>query len=255
MSSARAWSERGGAYGSSAPHLRGPSLPKLLALARSTSGDVCLDLGTGTGHTAAHLARVAAKVTGLDPAEGMLKAAREAYGGVGNLEFVLAPAQNTGLASNSFDLITARHTLHHHPDLAATLGEVTRLLRPGGRLVLVDEVTPDAEVDVWYDALERTRDYTHVRAYSMSEWQAFIAEAGLEWVVGDAHTVYTLDVAPWVERMDLSPKGAENVYALFREADAHARRTFNIVYKGGEAVRFDMPMALILAVKPSRNVT
>lgn len=248
--SAQSWSARGSQYATSDVHKSGPSLAKLLALARPKRSDVCLDIGTGTGHTAAALAVYAAQVVGLDVAKGMLRAARELYSDVGNLEFVLAPAQDTGLKTGSFDIVTARHTLHHHPDLLATLREVKRLLKPGGRFVIVDEVTPDADVDAWYDALERTRDHTHVRAYTLSEWQALILASGLSWVVGDSETRYSLEVENWLERMNLDSSTTTAAYDLFSNADAHARDVFAIEYEEDKATRFEMPMALILAVKP-----
>ena len=246
---ARTWSARGPSYATSEVHKGGPSLAKLLALARPHPDDRCLDLGTGAGHTAAALAEHAAHVVGLDMSSGMLRAARELYGSVANLEFVVAPAHDTGLSG--FDLITARHTLHHHTDLTATLGEAARLLKPGGRLVIVDEVTPNAEVDSWYDALERARDPTHVRAYTVREWRAFILGAGLEWIVGDSETRYVIDVESWLGRMKPSATATRAVYRLFEAADAHARDVFNIEYDGARAVRFQMPMALILTLKPT----
>lgn len=253
MASARdAWSGRGAAYAISAPHQFGPSLPKLLALARPMPTDICLDVGTGSGHTAAALAHFAKKVYGLDPAEGMLQAARESYGGLETLEFVSGTGEATGFPTATFDIVTARHTLHHHPEVKATLAEVARVLKPGGRFVLVDEITPSAEVDAWYHALEATRDPTHVRAYTLAEWRAFIREAGLMWVVGDAETVYELKAERWIGRVSSSPAQTEAVRQLFREADETARQVFNIRYEGIDAVAFDMPMAVILAVKPKR---
>lgn len=248
--SAHAWSARGSAYATSAVHKSGPSLVKLLALARPHPGDSCLDLGTGAGHTAAALAARAEHVVGLDVSAGMVRTAQATYGGVGNLEFVVAPAHDTGL-SPDFDLITARHTLHHHTDLAATLREAARLLKPGRRLVIADEVTPDSEVDAWYDAVERARDPTHVRAYKVGEWRDFVAAAGLTWIVGDSDTRYSIDVASWLERMNPDAEATRTVYTLFEAADAHARDVFGIEYGSGRAVRFQLPVALILAVKPT----
>ena len=251
---AEAWSRLGANYAESAPHKFGASLPKLIALARPTADDVCLDIGTGTGHTAAQLARTAKKVYGLDPSEGMRQAAQEAYGHLGNLELIGGTSEDTGFPNDTFDLVTARHTLHHHPSMPRTLAEIKRILKPGGRLVIVDEITPNAEVDAWFHELEVTRDPTHGRAYFLDEWKGFLREAGLEWVVGDAETVYRLEVEPWITRMKPTPEQAENVRHLFRDASDTAKATFNIAYTDGDAVTFDMLMALILAIRPERNL-
>ncbi len=248
--SAPTWSARSADYAASEPHKFGPSLPKLLNLARPSASDILLDVGTGAGHTAAAFAPFVKKVYGLDPAEGMLAAAREIYGYLDNLEFTPGTGDDTGFSEDTFDIVTARHTLHHHASVPDTLKELERVLKPGGRLIIVDEVTPNQELEAWYHALETVRDPTHVRAYLMDEWRAFVREAGLEWVVGDAHTVYTLDVGSWIMRMKPTKEGAEAVRQLFRKADERARARFNIVYQHSAAVTFDIPMALILAVKP-----
>ncbi len=252
---AHGWSERGPGYASSAVHRAGPSLEPLLALARPGPQDRCLDIGTGTGHTAARLAAAAAEVVALDPEPGMLDSARERYGSLANLRFVQAAADDTGLNAASFDIVTARHTLHHHADVAASLREVTRLLKPGGRFVLVDEVTPDPRVDAWLDAVERARDATHVRAYTLAEWQAFLADAGLQWIVGDMHIRYRLRVDDWIGLMRLDAAGDAEVRRLFRQAGELERRLLGIEYAQDEALAFALPMALVLAVKPSEERT
>lgn len=246
---AEVWSKLGENYAASNVHKFGPSMPKLLALARPNTNDSCLDIGTGAGHTAATLAAFAKKVYGLDPAEGMLKAAKESYGHLGNLEFVTGTSEQTGFPDETFDIITARHTLHHHPRIDKTLLELKRVLKPGGRLVIVDEITPSKSVNDWYHALEVARDPTHVRAYFVSEWQMFIRNAGLTWIVGDTSTAYSLDAESWIARNKPTPQQAENVRQFFRDASPEAKEIFNIDYKDGNAKTFDMPMLVMLAVK------
>lgn len=246
---AEAWSKLGDNYAASNVHKFGPSLAKLITLARPNEHDVCLDIGTGAGHTAAALAQTAKKVFGLDPSEGMRKAAQETYGHLANLEFVPGSSEETGFPDNTFDIITARHTLHHHPSMPRTLAEIKRVLKPGGRLVIVDEITPNENVNDWYHALEVTRDPTHFRAYYVNEWKAFIREANLTWILGDTETIYRLEVESWIERMKPSAKQAENVRQLFRDANLEAQNIFNIVYQDNSAVTFDMPMLVMLAVK------
>jgi len=249
------WAERAPAYLASAVHADGPSLPKVLALARPGPSDRCLDIGTGAGHTAARLAPLAAEVIALDPEPAMLASARERYGNLPNLRFLQAPGHDTGLADGSVDVVTARHTLHHHRDLEATLREVARVLRPGGRFVLVDEATPDPAVDAWFDALERARDATHVRAYTLAEWRRMLAGAGLLWIAGDVYTRYRQRVEDWLGLMRLGPSGEAEVRRLFRRAGSMERRLFDIEFADGEAVRFSLPMAVALAVRAGHGDT
>ena len=94
------------------------------------------DLGTGTGTVARGLAQRGALVTGLDVSEDMLEAARElATGARLHMDFVRAPAENTGLLPESFDLVVAGQCWHWF-DRPAAAREVSRLLAPGGRLVI-----------------------------------------------------------------------------------------------------------------------
>lgn len=246
------WSARGADYALSEPHRHGPDLPGLLALARPAPDDICLDVGTGTGHTAALLARHTKAVVGLDPAEGMLRAARESYGGLANLRFVTGYAHATGFPGAHFDLVTARHTAHHFESVPAFLLEAARVLKPGGRLVVVDEVTPHPGLDPWYDRLERLRDESHVRAYTVQEWRDLIAASPLAWVVGDAHTTLNIDVSSWLARMRLSDERARAVRNLLEEAPPLARSLLNFTGEG-EVLSFEMPLALILAVKPDEK--
>lgn len=244
------WSERGQAYAVSNPHKYGPCLQKLIAVARPVGSDVCLDTGTGAGHTAARLAEHARTVYGLDPADGMREAAHRTYGYLPNLRFVPGYSHDTGFADETFDVVTARHTLHHHPSIPAFLTEAARILKPGGRVVIADEITPDAEIDRWYDALERLRDPSHGRAYFMSEWRAFVSASPLSWIVGDADTMLHIDVPSWLERINTGPEQQRVVREHLRNAPTRARELFNIRYSDGEAVSFEMPIAVILLTKP-----
>lgn len=104
-----------------------------------------LDVASGTGDVAFELRRQAplAEITGLDFSEGMLEKARlkdeQLAAGV---EFIAGDAQQLPFADGSFDLVTIAYGLRNLSDPALGLREFCRVLRPGGRLVVLEFPPP-----------------------------------------------------------------------------------------------------------------
>jgi ubiquinone/menaquinone biosynthesis C-methylase UbiE len=98
-----------------------------------------LDLGCGTGSLAVLLAEAGHCVHGLDASPAMLAAARTKGAAAGvRLDLVLGDAADPPFAPGSADVVLCRHVLWSLPDQDAVLANWTRLLRPGGRLVLIE---------------------------------------------------------------------------------------------------------------------
>jgi ArsR family transcriptional regulator len=105
------------------------------------------DVGTGTGILALELARLGCRVVAVDHSERMLEAARaklEAEGAE-DVELRLGEASRLPLADAEVDACVAHMVLHYLPSPAEALAEMTRVLRPGGTLVVVDFVRHDCE--------------------------------------------------------------------------------------------------------------
>jgi ubiquinone/menaquinone biosynthesis C-methylase UbiE len=98
-----------------------------------------LDAGCGTGFLGFELAARGYRVTGVDFAPAMLAEARRkaAERGV-SIRFEEADAEQLPFADGSFDLAISRHLLWTLPHPEAAIDEWIRILRPGGRLVVVD---------------------------------------------------------------------------------------------------------------------
>jgi ubiquinone/menaquinone biosynthesis C-methylase UbiE len=100
-----------------------------------------LDVGCGTGSFAARLltARPEVHVWGVDLSAGMLRrSSRRAVTSSSQFQPVQADSERLPFADSRFDVVTCAHSFHHYPHQAAVLAEMHRVLRPGGRLLLVD---------------------------------------------------------------------------------------------------------------------
>src|SRR6267378_4129117 len=106
----------------------------------ASSGDVVLDVATGTGLVARAIAeRYGCEVVGLDRSADMLSAAAA---GDGHIPFVRARAECLPFPDASFDHLTFTYLLRYVDDPAAVMRELARVVRPGGRIVALDFGVP-----------------------------------------------------------------------------------------------------------------
>ncbi len=106
------------------------------------------DIGTGTGVLALELAALGLDVIGFDRSIGMLDAAREKWAahsashraetGLGRIEFRPGDAHDLPLSEASVDAAFAHMVLHSLAEPARAIAEMARIIRPGGRVILVD---------------------------------------------------------------------------------------------------------------------
>ena len=105
-----------------------------------------LDVATGTGMVAFALAGRGAEVTGLDQSEAMLGQARAGLQRrpelAGRLSFVTGEAEALPYADAEFDALSFTYLLRYVDDPAATLRELARVVKPGGRIGMVEFGVP-----------------------------------------------------------------------------------------------------------------
>src|SRR6202165_6017339 len=201
MSSGTRWEKAAEAY-ATGEHKSGRELQLVVEFAAPTGRERVLDIGTGAGHTALALAPRVSRVVLTDPVPTMLATARRLFpeAGVRHAEFVEAVAERLPFPDASFDIVTTRLAAHHFDDVALAIGEVARVLRPGGVFIFVDTLAPDdAESAAYQDEVERLRDPTHRRIYTQREWIAFCEAAGLR-VAKTEVGRKTHDFGAWVAR-------------------------------------------------------
>jgi demethylmenaquinone methyltransferase/2-methoxy-6-polyprenyl-1,4-benzoquinol methylase len=121
-------------------------------------GQRVLDVACGTGLVAVEAAKIlggAENITCLDPSEGMLAVARTKLAAT----FVQGRAEAMPLADNSFDFLTMGYALRHVADLETTFREYRRVLRPGGKVLILEVTKPAGRAGRFFFGLYFGRIY------------------------------------------------------------------------------------------------
>lgn len=140
----RQWSEAAGYWEKHRAVIEGMFAPVTAALVEEAGiarGQVVLDVATGQGEPALSLAGIVGaegRVTGVDVVPAMVAAARREMDrrGLANLSFRTAPADELPFDGDAFDAVVSRFGVMFFPSPLAGLREMTRVLKPGGRLAL-----------------------------------------------------------------------------------------------------------------------
>jgi demethylmenaquinone methyltransferase/2-methoxy-6-polyprenyl-1,4-benzoquinol methylase len=124
----------------------------LVSAVAPRAGERVLDVATGTGMVAAELlARCECSVVGIDQSAAMLAAARARFAGSerSRVELIEGQAEALPFAAESFDAVTFTYLLRYVDDPAATVGELARVLRPGGRIASLEFGVPPLAPARW----------------------------------------------------------------------------------------------------------
>ncbi len=235
---------------------RGEDLSAAARCLNPTQDDILLDVATGGGHTALYFAPLVRNVVASDLTMQILKKAQEFIseeGGIENVTFREADAEDLPFPAGSFTLLTCRIAPHHFPDVKRSLREFFRVLRRGGRMAIIDSLLPDdPEIADFYHSMEKMRDPTHVRAYTRSEWITMIEEAGFI----NIHTkefTKTHDFATWARRAGLDRQGVQQLNKFFIDASPKAHDHFEIETFAGEVESYTDKKLLICAHRPEKK--
>ncbi|NNF37681.1 MAG: metalloregulator ArsR/SmtB family transcription factor [Gemmatimonadetes bacterium] len=160
------------------------------------------DLGAGTGVFASAVAPFVRSVTVVDRSPEMLATARGRMAEVSSVRFREGDLETLPIDDGAIDLAIVSLVLHHVADPAVALAEVARVLRPGGRLILIDMRQ--------HDRGELTEEMGHL-------WPGFAAPELHDWLIAAG-----LRVGPWVP---LVPDPSARGPLLFLQSATRPRTT------------------------------
>lgn len=161
-------------FGDYAVAARGVEVEKLVRMVRAGERDRTIDVACGPGTLALRVAPKVGWMCGVDLTPAILGRARSTarQEGLENMDFIIGDAQRLPFADRSLDIAITSYALHHMPDAPCAIAEMARVLRPGGRLGIIDIfASEDPNVAEMNERIERTRDASHTRTQTRSEFE------------------------------------------------------------------------------------
>ena len=155
---------------------------------------VILDAGCGGGKTVNRLAQKAprGKVFGIDYSADMVEYSKKVNKKLiaeNRVEILEASVGNTGFPDDFFDLVTAIETYYFWPSFSDALKEILRVLKPGGKFLMVNEMVKDGVYDVKH---AKTIEKAHVKLIPLYEIKNMALSVGF----GEVQ-IFTKEGSPW----------------------------------------------------------
>lgn len=209
-----------------------------------------LEVAAGTGVCGRALAPHVRRVTCLDMTPAMLAVgkAQSEQAGLNHMSFVLGDAAALPFPDAGFDIVLSRLAFHHFPAVEPPFAEMVRVLRPGGRLVLIDMEASAEPLRESRDRIEQLRDPSHVRNCSRAELLALYAAHGLTADCCET-TRIPVDAESWLELTHTPPPVREEIRRRFTDELNGGEKTGFAPYTVSGQLRFDQQWLLLIGRK------
>jgi len=236
-------------FASAAPIRNQEALDRIVRMAAAGGADTALDVACGPGLLVCAFARVVKHATGIDLTPAMLERAREeqAARGLLNVSWQQGDVLQLPYPDAHFSIVSSRFAFHHllHPQ--AALAEMIRVCEPGGRVVVADSAPAGSKADA-FNAMERLRDPSHVRAFTQEQLRAMFVEIGLREPRLD---VYRLDgdLDGLLQRSFPNPGEEDRIREIFTRAlDDDAIDM--VPHQRDGKIHYAFPVAIVAATVP-----
>lgn len=258
------FTESAGSFGDYVLAGRGSEAEKLAALATAGATDVsrwhALDVACGPGTFARALATRVRFVVGFDLTPALLLRAQKAVGEASaaaqsSSAFVCGDGNHMPFRDGAFDLAVCGFSIHHMLHAERVIRELARIVRPGGRVAIVDMVSRDGYDRELHTRIEQARDASHTKALYVAEFQELLQDAGMKILTSEVEEK-TRNFDVWMNAMKVprgTPAYAETRKLLESTMENDAAGMRPRINKDGE-LEYTLPSLYIVAEKQTPKV-
>jgi len=212
-------------------------LASALPALRPQEDETLLDVATGAGHTACYFAKLGLQVTACDISEKMLEQTRAQAEQRGlEIRTECHTAESLPYESRSFDIVTCRVAAHHFACPASFTMDVSRVLKSGGRFLLIDGTVEDGypEAEAWAHEVEVLRDPSHQKFISPDEWAHLCGHVAMKVIHSKLQPSKQPDLEWYFDTAATPLQNREKVRQLVKNSPAEARELFKVGEEAGK---------------------
>lgn len=157
------------------------TLPVLLQATNVTAGERVLDVACGTGELERRALETSPETqwVGIDIADAMIAQARRKFDDTQPVQFDQEDAHDLPYENNSFDVVVSASSFHYFTSPTIVLDEIARVLRPSGRLVVLDWCRDFTTCQI-LDVMLRWMDPAYRTCYTLREMREYLEGADLK---------------------------------------------------------------------------
>ena len=165
-----------------------------------------------------------------------------------NMVFIKGLAEDLPFLDNSFDIVISRRAFHHFPDPETSFREMARVLKPSGKLVLIDMEATDEELRTERDSLEKMRDISHERMLSRIEMETMFLSCGLT-IASEESADRSQRLSAWLDLTKADDKAKDFITQKMLEEMQGGSKTGFFPYMKDDAIWFDQHWILLIGRK------
>jgi SAM-dependent methyltransferase len=236
-------------FATAAPIRNQEALDRMVRMADAGPSDTVLDVACGPGLLVCAFARVVSHATGIDLTPAMLDQAREEQRarGLQNVSWRQGDVLHLPYPDAQFSIVSSRFAFHHVLQPKAVLAEMIRVCAPRGRIVVADSAPAAARADA-FNAVERLRDPSHVRALPPEQLRAMFVELGLPEPRVDAYRLEG-ELDDLLRRSFPDPGNEARIREIFERSLADDAIDMATHRQAG-TIRYGFPVAILSAIVP-----
>lgn len=222
----------------------------VISSVKPSLSDTMLEVASGTCAVGRGFSPYLKNVVCLDATQAMLEAGKTeaSKNSLNNIIFIKGYSEDLPFLTDSFDIVISRLAFHHFTDINRPFKEMARVLKPGGKLVIIDMEASEEHLRKQRDKIETLRDPSHIRNLSISEIKKLYYDNSLEITFSDKKII-PVCLDSWLALTKTPSSARAEIKELMKDELQGKSKTGFAPYIRENNIFFDQHWLLTIGIK------